>query len=107
MARQGQADQRAVLPGLSGRKIGAQLPPMLGDIVLAAETVAREAELEGKPLEHHITHLVVHGLLHLIGHDHETDAEAEAMEAMERRRLRGLPFPIPTRNRNGQPTGRR
>ena len=62
---------------------GAPLPPMLGDIVLAAETVAREAALEDKPVENHITHLVVHGLLHLLGYDHETDAEAEAMEAME------------------------
>ena len=43
------------------------LPPMLGDIVLAAETVAREAALEGKPLDDHITHLIVHGLLHLLG----------------------------------------
>ena len=58
-------------------KLGEKLPPMLGDIVLAAETVAREAELEGKPLDHHITHLVVHGVLHLLGHDHEDEAEAE------------------------------
>jgi apolipoprotein N-acyltransferase len=54
---------------------------MLGDIVLAAETVAREAALEDKPVENHITHLVIHGLLHLLGYDHETDTEAEAMEA--------------------------
>ncbi len=54
-------------------KPGGKLPPMLGDIVLAAETVAREAELEGKPLDHHITHLVIHGVLHLLGHDHEDE----------------------------------
>src|SRR5690606_35853016 len=60
---------------------GGTVPPMLGDIVLAAETVAREAELEGKPLDHHITHLVIHGLLHLLGHDHEDETEAERMEA--------------------------
>jgi probable rRNA maturation factor len=76
-------------------KIGAPLPPMLGDIVLAAETVRREAELEGKPLEHHITHLVVHGVLHLIGHDHETDAQADVMEALERRALARLAIPDP------------
>ena len=76
-------------------KPGAKLPPMLGDIVLAAETVAREAELEGKPLDHHITHLVVHGVLHLLGHDHEDGAEAESMEALERAVLARLAIPDP------------
>ena len=74
---------------------GGPLPPMLGDIVLAAETVAREAALEDKPLENHITHLVIHGLLHLLGHDHETDAEAEEMEAIERAALARLAIPDP------------
>ncbi|TIV86279.1 MAG: rRNA maturation RNase YbeY, partial [Mesorhizobium sp.] len=69
--------------------------PMLGDIVLASETVAREAALEDKPLENHITHLVIHGLLHLLGHDHETDAEAEEMEAFERAALARLAIPDP------------
>ncbi|ESY77515.1 rRNA maturation factor [Mesorhizobium sp. LNHC221B00] len=71
------------------------LPPMLGDIVLAAETVAREAALEDKPVENHITHLVIHGLLHLMGYDHETDTEAEAMEAVERAALARLAIPDP------------
>ena len=71
------------------------LPPMLGDIVLAAETVTREAALEDKPLQNHISHLVIHGLLHLLGHDHETDAEAEEMEAVERRALARLAIPDP------------
>lgn len=74
---------------------GGKLPPMLGDIVLASETVAREAALEDKPLENHITHLVIHGLLHLLGHDHETDAEAEEMEAIERAALARLAIPDP------------
>lgn len=74
---------------------GGKLPPMLGDIVLAAETVAREAALEDKPFENHITHLVVHGLLHLLGYDHETDAEAEEMEAIERSALARLAIPDP------------
>jgi probable rRNA maturation factor len=73
------------------------LPPLLGDVVLAAETVAREAAAEGKPLAHHITHLIVHGILHLIGYDHETDAEAEEMEELERRILAGLDIPDPYR----------
>ena len=74
---------------------GGPLPPMLGDIVLASETVAREATLEDKPLENHIIHLVIHGLLHLLGHDHETDAEAEEMEAIERAALARLAIPDP------------
>jgi len=74
---------------------GGPLPPMLGDIVLASETVSREAALEAKPLENHITHLVIHGLLHLLGHDHETDDEAEEMEALERAALARLAIPDP------------
>jgi probable rRNA maturation factor len=73
------------------------VPPMLGDIVLAAETVAAEARAQGKPLDHHIVHLIVHGVLHLIGYDHETDAEAEEMEETERRILAGLDIPDPYR----------
>ncbi|MER9657782.1 rRNA maturation RNase YbeY [Mesorhizobium sp. M0152] len=74
---------------------GGPLPPMLGDIVLAAETVAREAALEEKPLDNHISHLVIHGLLHLLGYDHETDAEAEEMESVERAALARLAIPDP------------
>ncbi len=62
----------------------------LGDLVLAAETVAREAAELGLPVEHHLQHLVVHGLLHLLGYDHEMDAEAEMMEALEARILARL-----------------
>ncbi len=68
---------------------------VLGDIVLAAETVRREAETEGKPFEHHLSHLLVHGLLHLLGFDHENEAEAEEMEAIERRALARLAIPDP------------
>lgn len=66
------------------------LSPMIGDIALAYETCAREAGEEGKPFTDHLTHLVVHGTLHLLGFDHETEAEAEAMEALERRVLAGF-----------------
>lgn len=62
----------------------------LGDIVLAAETVLREANEQGIPPAHHLQHLVVHGLLHLLGFDHETDAEADEMEAIEMEVLSGL-----------------
>lgn len=59
-------------------------PEMLGDIALAYETCAREAAEKGVPLEHHAAHLIIHGLLHLAGHDHEISAsDAEAMEALE------------------------
>jgi len=59
-------------------------PEMLGDIALAFETCAREAAEKGVSLEHHAAHLIVHGLLHLAGHDHETGPEdAEAMEQLE------------------------
>ncbi|WP_082610027.1 rRNA maturation RNase YbeY [Bosea sp. Root381] len=57
--------------------------PVLGDIVIAYETVEREAQAEGKSLSDHFSHLVIHGLLHLLGEDHETDAEAERMEGLE------------------------
>lgn len=56
----------------------------LGDIALAAETIAVEAEFQGKRFEHHAAHLVVHGFLHLLGYDHENPADAETMEARER-----------------------
>ena len=61
--------------------------PLLGDIVLAWETVRDEAALAGKPIEAHMAHLIIHGFLHLLGHDHEADDEAEAMEALEREAL--------------------
>ena len=64
--------------------------PLLGDLVICAPVVAREAAEQGKRLRDHYAHLTIHGVLHLLGHDHETDAEAERMEALERRILAGL-----------------
>lgn len=59
-------------------------PAMLGDLALAFETCAREADEKSIPLEHHASHLIVHGLLHLAGYDHETSEEdADKMEALE------------------------
>lgn len=71
------------------------LQPLLGDIVLARETLIREAEAEGKPFADHLRHLAVHGTLHLLGYDHETDAEAEEMEALETAILAELGVPDP------------
>jgi probable rRNA maturation factor len=74
-----------VLSYPSGEKL------FLGDIVLARQTVWREARAQGKTAAAHVSHLVVHGTLHLLGHDHETgDEDAERMEALERRILKKL-----------------
>jgi probable rRNA maturation factor len=67
----------------------------LGDLVLCAPVVAREAREQGKAPHAHWAHLTVHGTLHLLGHDHESSAEAERMEALERRILARLGFPDP------------
>jgi probable rRNA maturation factor len=64
--------------------------PMLGDVIIAFETVDREAREEGKTLPDHVSHLVVHGVLHLFGYDHLDDDEAEEMEAIETRALARL-----------------
>lgn len=74
---------------------GDPLPPMMGDIVIAYETVESEAALEKKRFDHHLTHLIVHGQLHLLGYDHEDEEEAEEMEALERRILARLDIPDP------------
>jgi probable rRNA maturation factor len=67
----------------------------LGDVALAYGVCAREAVEQGKPLSHHLQHLVAHGVLHLLGYDHMTDEEAEAMEGLERVVLAGLGIPDP------------
>lgn len=74
-------------------------PPLLGDIVLAYETIARQARAERKPFAHHVAHLAVHGFLHLVGYDHQRDRDAEAMEQVERKILRRLAIPDPYRRR--------
>ena len=61
----------------------AAFAPLLGDIVIAFETASREASEAGRPLRDHVAHLLVHGFLHLIGHDHIGVADAETMEALE------------------------
>lgn len=71
------------------------MPPHLGDIALSFETILREAESEGKSFENHLTHLVVHGVLHLAGYDHEEPEEAEEMEELERIILRTLAISDP------------
>ncbi len=93
-------------PATTGRQRNARpdlaavpMPEMLGDIVVAFETTEREARDEGKPLQHHLSHLIVHGFLHLLGHDHEEPDDAEAMEGAERTILRELGIPDPYADR--------
>ena len=69
--------------------------PLLGDLVLCAPVIAREAKEQGKPLAAHYAHLTVHGALHLLGWDHEDTREAECMEQLEREILAGLGLPDP------------
>jgi probable rRNA maturation factor len=70
-------------------------PALLGDIVIAYETTEREAQELGKPFAHHLAHLAVHGFLHLLGYDHQTEREANAMEELEASVLAQLGVPNP------------
>jgi probable rRNA maturation factor len=92
-------------PARPNRRNGA--PRHLGDIVIAYQTTAREAKAEHKPFRHHLAHLAVHGFLHLIGYDHEVDAEAQAMEGLEIAVLARIRVPNPYAARGAQgPTAR-
>ena len=70
-------------------------PLMLGDIVIAYETLTRECEAEDRVFLHHLAHLAVHGFLHLMGYDHQNDSDAEAMEQLETAILARLDMPDP------------
>lgn len=78
-------------------------PPLLGDVVLCAPVVAREAAEQGKPLAAHYAHLVVHGVLHLLGHAHDAAADAVRMEAIEREVLGALGHADPYAETSGDP----
>ena len=73
-----------------GRPDGVTGPRLLGDVILARETVVREARDQGKPVAEHMCHLVVHGMLHLLGFDHDGAPQTEGMEALEVAILAGL-----------------
>jgi len=77
--------------------------PMLGDIVIAYETLRRECADEDRIFLHHLAHLTVHGFLHLIGYDHETDREAEEMEGLESRIMMRMNMPDPYLGRDLEP----
>ncbi len=80
----GQHKPTNVLSFPAAARGAAPVEILLGDIVIAYETLAREAEEQGKTMSDHLSHLLVHGFLHLLGHDHHIDHEAERMERMER-----------------------
>lgn len=75
---------------LGARGPKASMPWLLGDVVLASGVVAREAKAQRKSLKDHLSHLAVHGVLHLLGYDHEQEEDAEAMEALEIAALAGM-----------------
>jgi probable rRNA maturation factor len=81
-----------------GAQVADDIPKMLGDIAIAYETTRREADDEDKPFANHLSHLAIHGFLHLVGYDHENDAEAEEMEQKEREILATLGIPDPYAN---------
>jgi len=76
-------------------EVGQAPRPFLGDIVFALETIEREAAEQHKTFSHHLTHLMLHGILHLLGFDHQTSDEAETMEALEREILKRHAIPDP------------
>ena len=90
----------------SGRGGPDDAPRMLGDIAIAYGTVRMEADDEQKPFQHHLSHLAIHGFLHLIGYDHEKDVDAETMEALEAEILAqlGIPDPFAARDPLGERT---
>ena len=69
--------------------------PILGDIVVCAEVVNREADEQSKPQEAHWAHMIVHGVFHLLGYDHETDKDAEIMESLETEIMQSLGYANP------------
>jgi probable rRNA maturation factor len=77
--------------------------PLLGDLIICASVVAKEACEQGKPSQHHWAHMLVHGTLHLLGYDHIDDAEAEQMEALEVSILAALNIPDPYQTTVHQP----
>jgi probable rRNA maturation factor len=79
----------------SGPSGPGDAPRMLGDIAIAYQTTRQEADDEQKPFDHHLSHLAIHGFLHLIGYDHEQDDDAEDMETLEREILAQLGIPDP------------
>lgn len=88
-----------------GRSLAQDAPVLLGDVVLAYGTVAAEASTQRKAMSDHASHLVVHGILHLLGHDHQTSREARAMETIETDVLFRLGITDPHRSSSARRVG--
>ncbi len=86
---QGQEDD------LDGDSDGGEPPLLLGDVAIAFETMAAEADAQGKSLEAHLCHMTVHGMLHLLGYDHDSEGPATTMERLEALILQGMGYPDP------------
>lgn len=84
--------------GITREELPPEEPFPLGDVILALETLATEADVQQKSFSRHLSHLIVHGVLHLLGYDHEKDEEAEAMERLEVEILAGLGINNPYEN---------
>ncbi|MHA1127519.1 MAG: rRNA maturation RNase YbeY [Alphaproteobacteria bacterium] len=84
-----------ILPENAGNIPSAGPDDSLGDIAIAFETCTREASEKGIPVRDHVTHLVIHGTLHLLGYDHETDHDAEIMEGLEIKALASMGLKTP------------
>lgn len=82
-----------------------EMPRLLGDVVLARETIFKEAQAQNKAPGEHLSHLVVHGVLHLLGFDHKTEAQAKSMETVECAALAGLGIADPYRARRASSAG--
>jgi probable rRNA maturation factor len=82
----------------------ADEPLLMGDIILCAPVVKKEARAQHKPLQAHFAHLTIHGTLHLQGFEHESDPQAEFMEAMETQILQRLGYPDPYHHNNEEPS---
>ncbi|WP_210431391.1 rRNA maturation RNase YbeY [Iodidimonas gelatinilytica] len=111
MAFRGKAGSTNVLsfPAFEGdeleptlQTLPAEMPVGLGDLILASGVVEREAQAQGKTLADHVSHLVVHGVLHCLGYDHMNEDEAEEMEALERRILGGFGISDPYQDHRDQ-----
>jgi probable rRNA maturation factor len=89
-------------PDVVGTETGSAMPLLLGDVVLAAGTIATEAAAQGKTVGDHVSHLVIHGVLHLLGFDHDEARRARRMERLETALLEGLGIDDPYRLRPSQ-----
>ena len=85
-------------PQFKALKNTAKIPQLLGDVIISLDTVRAEAKAQEKSLSDHLAHMVVHGLCHLLGYDHEKEKEAEEMERLEARILKQLGIANPYKN---------